>query len=220
MIEFLINIDLHFIYLFIFTLGLSFGMGAALLGNVLFYTAGKDSKISRDEFLMLKKTRTVVWFGILLYAFGGLGLFTLSYESMLQFGIFYASMAIATILIVNALAFHFYHLPILEKNVSEVDEEKDKFPYSAYLLVSEVVSVVSWVFIILHHSMYRSDVGFFAFMAMYIFTISVGIFGMRFFFGEKLREKNTLVLKKNYYFNHDTCYYTCSYQCSFGNIHT
>ncbi len=35
--EFLTNIDIHFVYLFIFTLGLSFGTGAALLGNVLFF---------------------------------------------------------------------------------------------------------------------------------------------------------------------------------------
>ncbi len=196
MMEFLINFDIHFVYLFIFTLGLSFGTGSALLGIVLFYVAAKDKEISRSEFLMLKSARNITWLGILLYAFGGVGLFTLAYESMLQLGIFYASIAIFTILVVNSLVFHFYHIPNLKKNLNENEEDENKFSYNAYILISGMVSIVSWVFLNLHHSMHKSDIGFWAFITMYVFIVCVGAFIMRLLFNRKLKKKDSFILKK------------------------
>ncbi len=192
--EFLTNIDIHFVYLFIFTLGLSFGTGAALLGNVLFFVATKDRRISRDEFSMIKSARTVGWFGILLYTFAGLGLFTLAYESMLQMEIFYASMIIVGILVVNSLIFHFYHIPELEKSINE-EQQEGKFSYGAYILISEAVAIVSWLFLNLYHSMHRSDFGFFTFLAMYSFFVFIGICGTRFFFRKRLAVKDLFIMR-------------------------
>jgi DNA-binding beta-propeller fold protein YncE/cytochrome b involved in lipid metabolism len=192
--EFLTNIDIHFVYLFIFTLGLSFGTGAALLGNVLFFVAAKDRRISRDEFSMIKSARTVGWFGILLYSFAGLGLFTLAYESMLQLELFYASMLIVGILVVNSLIFHFYHIPEIEKSISEPAEE-EKLSYGAYILISEVVAIVSWIFLNLYHSMHRSEVGFFAFLAMYLFIMFVGVCATRFLFRKRLDRKDLFTMR-------------------------
>jgi len=192
--EFFINMDLHFAYLFIFTLGLSFGTGAALLGNVLFYTADEDRKISYDEFYMIKKARIVSWVGVLLYSFGGLGLFTLAHESMLQMEIFYASMVIAGILIINLFIFHFYHIPTLEAHIKK--NTKKAFPYGAYIIVSEVVSIVSWVFLNLHHSMHKSDFGFWSFIALYAFIIFASLCGIQFLFDKKLNDKESALFKK------------------------
>ncbi len=196
MTEFLTSIDIHFVYLFIFTLGLSFGTGSALLNGVLFYVAAKDEKISRNEFLMLKNARNITWFGVLLYAFGGVGLFTLAYESMLQLGIFYASITIFTILVINSLVFHFYHIPNLEKKLNESKGDESKFSYNAYILISGLISIVSWVFLNLHHSMHRSDIGFWIFITMYMFTVSIGVYVVRFLFNEKLKKKDSFILKK------------------------
>jgi len=192
--EFFINVDLHFVYLFIFTLGLSFGTGASLLGNVLFYTADEDRKISRDELSLIKKAQTVVWAGIILYAFGGLGLFTLAYESMLQVEVFYASMIIAGILIVNSFIFHFHHIPALEEHTKKTT--KKSFPYTSYIIVSEAVSIVSWVFLNLHHSMHKSDLGFLSFIAIYAFVIFASICGMQFLFEKKINKEESVLLKK------------------------
>ena len=192
--EFLTNIDIHFVYLFIFTLGLSFGTGAALLGNVLFFVATKDRRISQDEFSIIKSARTVGWFGILLYSFAGLGLFTLAYESMLQLELFYASMLIVGILVVNSLIFHFYHIPELERSINEPAEE-GKLSYGAYIIISEVVAIVSWIFLNLYHSMHRSEVGFFAFLAMYLFIIFVGVYGTRLFFRKRVSFKDLSIMK-------------------------
>jgi DNA-binding beta-propeller fold protein YncE/cytochrome b involved in lipid metabolism len=192
MIDFLMNIDIHFVYLFIFTLGLSFGTGAALLGNVLFYTTAKDRKITQDEFSLLEKTQIVTWFGILLYAFGGMGLFTLSYESMLQTGIFYASIVIALILIVNSLIIYFFQLPKLKNDI----KEKNSLHHSVFIIISGIVSLISWIFLNLHHTMHKSGIGFWIFITMYIFVVFLGLAGVWLFFKEKMEKKDALVFKK------------------------
>ncbi len=192
MIEFLANTDIHFVYLFIFTLGLSFGTGAALLGNILFYTVSKDRKITEDEFSILEKTQIITWVGILLYAFGGLGLFTLSYESMLQTGIFYASMLIAFVLIVNSLIIYFFQLPKLKNDI----KEKNSLHSSVYVIISGVVSLMSWVFLNLHHTMHKSAVGFWMFITMYIFVVFLGLAGVWLFFKGKIERKDSFIFKK------------------------
>jgi cytochrome b involved in lipid metabolism len=113
---------------------------------------------------------------------------------MLQLEIFYASMIIVGILVANSLVFHFYHIPELEKNVSEAPEE-GKFPYGAYILISEAVAIVSWVFLNLYHSMHRSDLGFWSFMAMYSFVVFIGVCGTRFFFRKRFDVKDLFTMR-------------------------
>ena len=194
MIEIFSNLDIHFVYLFIFTLGLSFGTGAALLGNILFYTATEDRKITKDEFAMIRRARQAALFGLLLYAFAGIGLFTLAYESMLGLEIFYASMVVAAILTVNALVFHYRHLPELERQIAAFDE-KGIVSYSPFVLLSEVVSIVSWIFLNLYHSMHRSDVGFWFFIAMYVFTLFAATCATRFLFRKRLDGNGLKVMR-------------------------
>lgn len=162
-------IGLHTAYLLVFSIGLGLGLGASALSNILFLRAGDDGRISRDEFKLLRISRTASWVALLLYAFGGVGLFTLAYESMVELGIFYASMTIAAILVGNELLFSFRHLP----RVREVHE--DARALDAFLLESGVISVVSWIFLTLHHVIYRTDIGFFAFMALYTLAIACAL---------------------------------------------
>ncbi len=189
--EFLINIDLHFVYLLIFTLGLSFGTGAALLGNILFYTASKDGRVSKSELSMLKVVQATIWLGILLYAIGGVGLFYLAYDSMVQLDIFYATMIIVGVLVINLSVASFRHIPRLERNING-EEDNGKTPCSIDVLTGGVISIVSWVFLNLHHSVYRSEVSFLTFIIMYALVLAVGVFGVRYLFNQKNKAKNHL----------------------------
>ena len=169
--ELLSYTSLHTIYLFVFSIGLGLGLGVTVLRNTLFFFSAKDGKISRDEFVILEKSQVCIWIALLLYGFGGLGLFTLAYETMLTLGIFYASMAILLALLVSELVFSFYIVPHLQ------DKTKDhKSILGTPFLVGGVVSVVSWVFLLLHHIFFHSTVGYFLFMALYAVCISVGLF--------------------------------------------
>ncbi len=161
--------DLHTVYLFVFSIGLGLGLGASVLSHLLFLLAAHDGRISRDEFRLLQLSRRVTWSSLLLYAFGGIGLFTLSYESMLQLGIFYASMTIAAILVGNELAFSFRHLPRIR------DLRDGSAALDAFLLESGAVSAASWILLTLHHAIYRTDIGYFAFMALYGTTVVLAV---------------------------------------------
>lgn len=172
--------DLHLIYLVIFSLGLAIGAGSALLSNVLFSGSLRDGKISKDEFRILTQSRNVVWVGVILYTFSGIGLFTLSADAMLGYGIFYATMVIGTVMIINAFVFHFFYLPRIEQRVdnelSDSVGQENTSNLNAYLIISEAISVVSWMFVILHHAMFRLPADFSLVMGVYfVILIIVGI---------------------------------------------
>lgn len=170
-------ISLHDIYLVFFSLGLAFAAGAALVGNLLFVTATKDRRISEDECALLRTARTVMWFGYALYGFAGIGLFTLSYEAMLRVGIFQAAMVVSLLLFINLLVFQFHLLPALE-GAAKKGEPLDA-PVATRLILSEVISLVSWLFLVIHHALYRAPFDVFTILAIYVSAIV--IFGYTFF---------------------------------------
>jgi DNA-binding beta-propeller fold protein YncE/cytochrome b involved in lipid metabolism len=167
-------IGLHTVYLFIFSIALGLGLGATILANALFFFSDDDGVISSDELRLLRRSRYVIWFAILLYGYGGVGLFTLAYESMLALGIFYASMVIVSILFVAEVTFHFRHIPRLS------DAKNGQNSIDAFLLVSSIFSATSWIFLTLHHAVYRASVGFFLFLSLYFSVCAIGLIGVFF----------------------------------------
>lgn len=184
-------IGLHTAYLLIFSVTLGLGLGASVLSHILFLFSANDGKISHDEFKLLKISRVVIWIAILLYGFSGLGLFTLAYESMVELGIFYASMTVAMILIVNEVIFALRHLPRVR------DIRKGSIALDAFVLESGVVSVISWIFLMFHHVIYRTDIGYFAFMALYAVAVAVGMLTTWLVRRSSVRSHDALILKRS-----------------------
>ncbi len=197
--ELLTYFDLHLVYLVIFSLGLSVAAGAAILSNLLFITSIRDGKISEDEHRILCRSRNVVWVGIILYAFSGVGLFTISAEAMLGLGIFYADMTIATFMLINAFVFQYVHLPRLDKlvgkKISKTTSQAMSPNLLSFLVISEAVSVASWIFIILHHAMFRLPANYLLVMSAYFFFLVV--VGILFYLTtvQVLTDKNKTLLK-------------------------
>ncbi len=158
---------LHTAYLFVFSIGLGLGIGASALSHILFLFAADDGRVSHDEYRLLRLSRIVGWVAVLFYTLGGIGLFTLAYESMLGLGIFYASMTIAAVLVGNEILFSLRHLPRVR------DTRDAGVALDAFLLESGAVSAVSWVFLMFHHVIYRTDIGYFAFMALYAAAVAM-----------------------------------------------
>jgi DNA-binding beta-propeller fold protein YncE len=182
---------LHTAYQFIFSIGLGLGLGASVLSHILFLFSGVDEKISKDEINLLSISRVAVWIAILLYAFGGLGLFTLAYESMLEMGIFYASMTVATILISSEITFTLRHLPRMRTI------HKGRIALDAFVLESGAVSAVSWAFLMFHHVIYRTDIGYFAFMALYAVAVALSMLATWLVRRRRFRLRDTTVLKRS-----------------------
>lgn len=191
MLEVLSSAQLHAIYLFIFSIGLSLGVGSSILSHVLLLFAAHDGRISRDEARLLHVSRTLIWASLLLYGFGGVGLFTLAYESMLGLGIFYASMTIVFILLCNEIIFSIRHVRRLRifraSNVA----------LDAFLLEGSTLSAVSWIFLAFHHIIYRTDIGYFAFMGLYTFTLALFMFFTWFIRKNTIRRQDVRILKRS-----------------------
>lgn len=184
-------LGLHTAYLFVFSVSLGLGIGASVLSHGLFLLAEKDGKISRDEFKLLNLSRKVSWVAIFMYGFSGIGLFTLAYESMVELGIFYASMTVAVILVVNEVLFSFRHLPRIR------DTKSDGAVLDAYVLESGVISAVSWIFLMFHHVIYRTDIGYFPFMALYTVSVALAVLFTWFIYRHSVRKHDTLILKRS-----------------------
>src|SRR3989344_968179 len=182
-------VGLHTAYLFIFSIGLGFGIGVSVLSHALFLFAAEDGKISSDESKLLGLSRKVSWVAILMYGFSGIGLFTLAFESMLKLGIFYASITVALILIGNEIAFSFRHLPRVR------DIQNGNIALDAFVLESGAISAVSWIFLMFHHVIYRTDIGYFAFMALYAATIAIAILATWFIRRNFVRACDASILK-------------------------
>ncbi len=190
--EFFSYLGLHTAYLLVFSIALGLGLGASALSYVLFLFSGNDGKISRDEFKLLKVSRTVIWIAILLYGFGGLGLFTLAYESMAELGIFYASMTVAMILIGNEIMFTIRHLPRVH------DIRDGSIALDAFVLESGAVSAVSWIFLMFHHVIYRTDIGYFAFMALYTVVVALAMLATWLMRRKSIRSRDVMILKRSF----------------------
>lgn len=184
-------LGLHTAYLFVFSVSLGLGIGASVLSHGLFVLATKDGKISRDEFKLLNLSRKVSWVAIFMYGFSGIGLFTLAYESMIELGIFYASMTVAVILVANEIIFSFRHLPRIH------DTKSGGVALDAFVLESGVISAVSWIFLMFHHVIYRTDIGYFPFMALYTSSVALAVLFTWFISRNSVRKHDILILKRS-----------------------
>lgn len=159
-------LSLHDIYLIVFSIALALGTGAAFLSGALLLTVLQDRKLSIDEYKIITNGRMVIWASVFLYTLSGIGLFTLSYEAMLSLGIFQASMVVFGILVITQLVTQYYFLPRLHP---------EHFESTANTLIIftffEVVSVASWLFLVLHHAMYRAPISFWLALSLYLATV-------------------------------------------------
>ncbi len=189
---FLSFIDLHTFYLFIFSIALGLGLGVSVLSHMFFLFSTNNESKTYDEYRLLKLSQKISWLAILLYGFSGLGLFILAHESMLKLGIFYASMMVVTVLIVNELILSFRYLrriPIAHSS---------KGAHTTSLHVNKAVSMVSWIFLMFHHVMYRADIGYFAFMALYMGSVALAVLVILLVRKNKAQDHNVKILKKSF----------------------
>ena len=163
-------ISLHDIYLVIFSIALSLGLGAAVLSILVWFSILRDSKLSADEVSIVKDGRAVGWIAILLYSLSGIGLFTLSYEAMLALDIFRAAMVVFVCLVTAQSVVQFFILPLLTPGTSMVHGDPR---VGAWFTFSEICIVTSWLFLVLHHSVYRLEVNFWLALTVYVTAIEV-----------------------------------------------
>jgi protein NirF len=177
MFDIISEFDIHLVYLFVFSFGLAFGVGASLLSGVLSLTAISDGVISTSEGKLMNSAKVVGWFSFLVYSFSGIGLFTLSYEAMIGLGIFWAAQ---TIVIILLFTMGFLWL-FLRRHLSEATSQDDKILFNttptrtSIIVVGELIVFVSWVFLLIHHVLYRVPFTYWQFLALYVLALLFGV---------------------------------------------
>ncbi len=143
-------ISLHTSYLILHLLGVAVGAGAAFTSDFIFLACIQDKKVSKDEFNILKSASNAVWIGLVLLVFSGLGLFFLNSHELLTSSKFLAKMTIVLVLLINGIVFGMRHLPAIKERIGKPFFGRRKVGKGEYsfLFVSGVISVVSWVFVI------------------------------------------------------------------------
>ena len=165
--------DLKTIYTILHVLGAIIGAGASFTGDYIFLRATKDGMIDKSEINMIKASSNMVWAGLALIVLSGVGLFTIGFPAYLYSSKFQLKMLVVLILIINGVIFHNTHIPVLEKRV-----DKKLYPKTgaseSFLVLSGVISVVSWLTTIILGSLrsipYTFSLGF----SIYLVFIALG----------------------------------------------
>ncbi|MDB4984597.1 MAG: hypothetical protein JWM20_776 [Patescibacteria group bacterium] len=83
-----------------------FGMGAALMSDVLFNFYGKEKKLSRASLATLRFLSVAVWWGLLVIAISGVGLFLSDIAKYAHSIKFLSKMSILAVLVLNGYVLH------------------------------------------------------------------------------------------------------------------
>jgi len=164
--------------LLIHLFGIILGAGGVFVSDGIFFTALKDRIISGDELRILRSAAHVIWIGIILLVISGIGLFLQDMERLSTSAKFISKMMVVLVIIINGSIFHFVHLPFIHGHLGKALATKrkpGKAPLIPLVLVSGVVSVISWTASVVLGSMRSIPISFGGFMAVYSGVIALAI---------------------------------------------
>jgi uncharacterized membrane protein len=156
--------------------GVVVGAGGAFASDLIFFSSVKDKIINHDEMRFLRLGSAMVWIGLLIIIISGIFLFLADIDRYLSSPKFLAKMTIVAVIIVNGLFFHFYHIPKLHRHAGRHLKSSRAFVrHAPWLVISGVVSIVSWISAIILGSLRQPPFNYGEIMAAYLLAIFLGI---------------------------------------------
>ncbi len=126
-------------------LGVVFGMGAALMSDMLFNFYSKDKKLNFNEVKTLSLLSKTVWFGLIIIFLSGTGLFLSDIPKYITSIKFLAKMSIVLVLLINGFILHKYIWKQVIKEHFLTDPTKTRARQKAF--AGGAISVISWVIV-------------------------------------------------------------------------
>jgi hypothetical protein len=132
-------------------IGTSLGVGGATVSDFLFFKILKSGKIEEQMFGFLKTVSGVVWFGLFVLAFSGVGFLILHRIEGSEFYVlssnFWAKMTVVLIIFFNGLIMHWKVFPIFERcsekrNNNFLSEEFVR--HISVIFTTGAISIISW----------------------------------------------------------------------------
>ena len=146
--------DLHTILIIAHVIGVSLGVGGALMSDIVFLRAIKKQVFSRDTFEILDALSHAIWGGFWLLIASGFWMFWLIYSEnnsipMLASSRWQVKLALVGVVFINGVIFRKKVFPLLKTLVGQpltMDLFKSKIWLPA---ISGAISFVSWVAIVI-----------------------------------------------------------------------
>ncbi len=156
--------------------GVIIGAGGAFASDFMFFSSIKDKMISHTEMRFLRLGSRMVWVGLAIIIFSGAFLFAADAARYLDSSKFLAKMTIVGVIIVNGVIFHLYHIPRLHKHIGrDFSLSKEFVKKSPLLLISGVISVVSWLAAFVLGVFHEVPYSYWIIIAFYLAILGLGI---------------------------------------------
>ncbi len=124
-------------------IGVVFGMGGALVSDLLFSFFSKDKELNNTEISILVILKKVVLYGLYIIIVSGAAIFLSDIERYTHSTKFLAKMSILSILLVNGVILNKYIWPhVLNRNFFTLDKERN---IRKLAFVCGAISVISWL---------------------------------------------------------------------------
>jgi len=149
------------------------GMGAALMGDVLFNFYSKDKKLNQTEIKTLNLLSKIVWIGLLLIALSGIMLFFSNPETYLSSDKFLAKMSILVVLIINGYFLSKKIWPRLARSNFLTDAHERTNRKTAF--VCGAISIISWICVLILGILHTAPLPYARLMFIYGLILAVGI---------------------------------------------
>lgn len=163
-------------------LGVSLGVGGAIITDLFFFRFLKDFKISEEEADTLKMLSNVIWTAIIMLIVTGVGLFWPESERLLESSKFLTKMIAVLVLVINGFMLNFLIAPRLVEISfdQEYDKEHKELRHLKHLaFFSGAISITSWLFIFVMGSLRSVALSFEVLLSIYLGLIAIAYLGSR-----------------------------------------
>ena len=178
--------EIKIFYTIVHLLGVAIGAGGAFMSDVMFMSSISDNKINHTEYRFMKIGSIFVWLGLIILLISGGLLFSTDPGTYLESDKFMSKITVILFLLINGVVFHKYHMPIIHKHKNHKFNSLDHFKKERFwLVISGVVSVVSWTFALVLGAWRGIPFSYLQIMFVYFACITTGIIVGRIIFKKK-----------------------------------
>lgn len=157
------------------------------MSDIIFMKSIKDKNISHTELDFMKIGSIMVWVGLVLLYISGALIFSTNPSAYLSSHKFLSKFTIVVLLTINGYFFHKVHMQKLKKHKDQDFAELKHLSQSRRLiLISGVISVVSWTFALVLGGWKNMPFNYFEILGTYFFVVLVGVLFANILFKKKL----------------------------------
>jgi hypothetical protein len=167
------------IFLKVHFVGFIIGLGAATSTDYLFFKFLKDLKISKAESKVLKMMSNLVWIGVFIFTFSGVGLFYGKWQELIYSDSFLAKITIVLIIIINGTILHYIISPHLTKlSFRKKHKKEEMHNLRLKAMLSGLTSLLSWYYTLFLALNKGYNLKYSVIMGLYIILLLLGYITM------------------------------------------